>query len=250
MNPLPAAEVRRRGDRMRRRNNALAAVGGVAAALVVIAAPVAVITQQGTDDPSPPVATQTTEAPRVSWLQEIPADLDVAAGLAAGAETSDEPGVSQLTLCDQTAFDAERQTVDVAGAVSRGRPNTDESVLSRTLALYPDDAAAATAVADLRDAARSCPSAAGAADGDTTRTRVDNAQLAADESLVVTEGYYGDGDDYPSLGVDYVVVARTGNAVLVTVTPGITVDDQKIQDVQDDVTDVVSAMKAFSPEPD
>ena len=43
VNPLPAAEVRRRGDRLRRRNTVLATVGGVAAAAVFIGVPVAVV---------------------------------------------------------------------------------------------------------------------------------------------------------------------------------------------------------------
>ena len=36
--PLPAAEVRRRGTRLRRRNNALAAIGGVAAVAIIATA--------------------------------------------------------------------------------------------------------------------------------------------------------------------------------------------------------------------
>lgn len=245
--PLPASEVRRRGDRMRRRHNALAAVGGVAAALVVIATPVAIITQQGSDEPGPPIATQTAEDPQVSWLQEIPTDLDLTAGLDDDAEASDDPEVPQVTLCGQTAFDATSQTVDVAGAISRGISGSDEPEPKRTLALYPDDAAAEAAVADLRDAARFCTSTPGpgAADGDTTRTEVARGRLAADESLVITQGYYGDGDDYPSLGVDYYVVARTGNAVLVTSIPGIVVDPQTVQGEQERVADLVEAMAVF-----
>ncbi|HET9423219.1 MAG TPA: hypothetical protein VFO49_18925 [Nocardioides sp.] len=41
VNPMPAAEVRRRGDRLRRRNTALV-VGGAVAAVVLVAVPVAV----------------------------------------------------------------------------------------------------------------------------------------------------------------------------------------------------------------
>ena len=53
MNPLPASEVRRRGDRMRRRNTALATVGGVVAAAVFIGTPVALMSgnDNGTVDP-------------------------------------------------------------------------------------------------------------------------------------------------------------------------------------------------------
>ena len=46
VNPLPASEVRRRGDRMRRRNTTLATVGGVVAAAVFIGTPVALHERQ------------------------------------------------------------------------------------------------------------------------------------------------------------------------------------------------------------
>ena len=42
VNPMPAAEVRRRGDRLRRRNTARV-VGGAVAAVVLVAVPVAVL---------------------------------------------------------------------------------------------------------------------------------------------------------------------------------------------------------------
>lgn len=244
VNPLPASEVRRRGDRMRRRNNALAAVGGVAAALVVIATPVAIITQQGTDDPSPPVATQTTEAPQVSWRQEIPADLPLTAGLADGAETSEEPGVAQLTLCDQTAFDADLQTVDVTGATRRGAPNTDEPELNRTLALYPDAATAAEAVERLRDAVRSCGSQPGAGDITISHQLLDSV-LPADEAFILSSDYVAAGDDFAQ-EIDYFVVARTGNAVLLTSDLGTVPYDAQVSIEQERVADLVDAMQVFS----
>ena len=48
LHPLPASEVRRRGDRLRRRNTALAVAGGTVAAMTAIGVPVA-LSQDGTD---------------------------------------------------------------------------------------------------------------------------------------------------------------------------------------------------------
>ncbi len=62
MSPIPAAEVRRRGERLRRRNAALV-VGGAVAAIVLIAVPLAVVASGGEDDrgtpqPAAPVITE------------------------------------------------------------------------------------------------------------------------------------------------------------------------------------------------
>jgi len=242
VNPLPASEVRRRGDRMRRRNTALATVGGVAAALVVIATPIAVVANQSSpDQPDPPIATRPAPPDR---LQEIPADLDVAAGLD-GAETSGEPAVASLEVCGETAFDAGTGTVDVAGATYE-EPGTEHSI-GRTLALYPDDAAAQQATDRLRAGVAGCSFEPGALGGDTVRWESVEGRLPADESFVLTQGIYGDGDDYPSLGVDYFVVARSGNALLVTATMGVAPNDQQVGLEQDAVADLVDAMRVFSP---
>lgn len=244
VNPLPASEVRRRGDRMRRRHNTLAAVGGVAAALVVVATPLAVITQQGTDDSAPPIAPEPTRTAQVAWPQEIPADLDLAAGLADGAETSDEPGVPLLTLCDRTAFDADLGTVDVAGVISRGAPNTDEPELSRTLALYPDATAAAQAVDRLRDAVRACTSEAGTA-GDTIQHGLIASELQADEAFLYTDSYVAADEDFPQ-AISYYVVVRSGNAVLVTSDPSTVPWDQQVGVEQERVTDLVADLALFA----
>lgn len=242
VNPLPASEVRRRGDRMRRRNTALTTVGGVAAALVVIATPIAVVANQSSpEQPDPPIATRPAPPDR---LQEIPADLDVAAGLD-GARTSDEPAVATIEVCGETAFDAGAGTVDVAGATYE-EPGTEHSI-GRTLALYPDDAAAQQAADRLRDGAAGCSSEPGAAEGDTVRWDSVEGELPADESFVLTQGFYGDGEDYPGLGVDHYVVARTGNALLVTLATGVAPNDQQVGLEQDAVADLVGAMRVFAP---
>ncbi|HTW18125.1 MAG TPA: hypothetical protein VMF51_23570 [Nocardioides sp.] len=241
VNPLPASEVRRRGDRMRRRNTALATVGGVAAALVVIATPIAVVADQSSpEQPDPPIATR--PAPP-EWLQEIPGDLDVAAGLD-GTETTDEPAVASIAICGETAFDAGAGTVDVAGAAYE-ETGTEHSI-GRTLALYPDDAAAGAAMNDLRDATEACDSAPFGTVGDTVRWERVEGGLPTDESFALTQGFYGEGEDYPTQA-DYFVVARTGNALLVTSATGVAPNDQQVGLEQDAVADLVESMQVFSP---
>lgn len=246
VNPLPASEVRRRGDRMRRRNNTLAAVGGVAAALVVIATPLAVVANQSTDEPvDPPIATQPTQA---EWLQEIPADVDVSLGIQ-GTDTSQDPEpqdgpLATLAVCGETAFDG-RDAVDASSASYQ--VENSELRIERTLALYPTGPDAGAALDELRTAVADCPTTPGAADGDRVVLELEQSDLAADESFLVTESFFGGGEDFPQL-VDYYIVARTGNALLVTHTAGIA-DDPSVDEVQaeqDAVADVVEQMKAFS----
>lgn len=245
MHALPASEVRRRGDRMRRRNNTLATVGGVAAALVAIATPLAIVTNQGgpTDSDSP-IAGQPTE---IAWKQEIPDSVDVSTGLPQGAETSGTAQVDSITICDATAFDAADGTVAVAGA-SWAPPEGGGLTRDRTLAVYRDGASARAALDKLTSAVSDCPTTRGAADGDRVEQALTTGQLNGDASVVVTQGFYGEGDDYPSLGTDYYVLALTGNALLVTHSASVP-DDPSVEELdaeQQLVTDLVGQMQVFS----
>src|SRR5688572_3820996 len=86
VNPLPAAEVRRRGNRMRRRNNAVAAIAGVAA-VAIVAVPLGMYAANGDGrsleppplDPGPSRTTESTVEPQ--WRQQIPAGFPLAEGL-------------------------------------------------------------------------------------------------------------------------------------------------------------------------
>jgi hypothetical protein len=145
MTPLPAAEVRRRGTRLRRRNNALAAVGGLAV-IAAIAAPLAVLAgNQGSSDPDP-------APPGHHWVQEVPADYPLAAGLPGAPEVTAEPGAADVELCQEPVWTTDG-TIDVAGAsYSEG-----EGQSGRTLAMYADDTAAERAITAIRGAVEACP---------------------------------------------------------------------------------------------
>jgi hypothetical protein len=167
VNPLPASEVRRRGNRMRRRNNALAAVGGLAA-VALIAVPLA-ITASGDDrtgiDPANPSPTGTTDpAVTAAWVQEIPESFPLTDGF---PETNGDDG-SPVTVEHPTDLEVfppcfglgdERSlpapTVDKAGVDYRGE---SEDTRQAVLALYQDQDAASSALTQLEEDVAGCPS--------------------------------------------------------------------------------------------
>ncbi|MTB94928.1 hypothetical protein GGQ22_07500 [Nocardioides sp. zg-579] len=199
VNPLPAAEVRRRGDRRRRRTTALATVGGVAAALVAVGVPLG-LARSGADDgreisPAPPAT---------SWLQEVPAEYPLAAGLR-GGPVEDE-GVRDL---DQCAAD----TWDLGRSVARADASTGdvEGFHGRTLAVYADADAATAALRRVRTTVEGC-----AADpvGPLSYVVTDEDPGGAEaETVVVVE----QAETEPGLLSDLTLtrLSRDGNAVLV-----------------------------------
>ncbi|WP_435743482.1 hypothetical protein [Nocardioides sp. SYSU DS0663] len=213
MNPMPASEVRRRGDRMRRRNTALATVGGAVAALAVVAVPLAVVNGDEPDREIQP-------APSVEWRQEVPEGFPLGAGL--GGQAIDEPALDAATPCG-TPFWTDTGTVDVA---RESRGDGVESRSGRTLALYPDADAAAQAVDDIRGAVADCPEQP--VTDDTTRvTEVLDRDLATEESFVVVDRVRFDDGSWADLTTTQ--VARTGNAVLLDQGFGSAAEDQAVE---------------------
>lgn len=258
MNPLPAAEVRRRGDRMRRRNTTLASVGGVAAALVAIATPLAVVA--GQDEPSDGSGFVATNTPaEVSWLKAIPESFPLTDGIGGDdpeAESRTEEGnasvgVDDVSFCGVPAWTATSNDpvgppVDVLGA-SYAEPNTGSSNL-RTLALYEDGATAQQAFTALRDAAQECPEWQNQ-HGDTRLVEVVEANLGGEDSFVVVDQVRAEGEEFPANGGDMFQVVRTGNAMLVTMSP--VVNGQELIETELErqarfVAPVAAAMDAFA----
>lgn len=197
MHPLPAAEVRRRGDRLRRRNVALSTVGGVAAVLTAIAVPVG-IAQSGSADrevqPAPPT---------VEWLQEAPAGFPLDAGLT--GEVRGDDGVRPLEQCAP-------DTWALAGAVDLVRVSLGDGVegfAGRTLAVYPDPDAAGAALERVRSTVEGCEAAAS-----DLRYTVGGEDLGGTEAetLVVTEQAELEPGTFSDL--TFTRLSRDGNAVL------------------------------------
>lgn len=219
VNPLPASEVRRRGDRMRRRNTALATVGGVAAAIVAVGVPVGLVQAGSSGDgreisPAPP---------SVTWLQEVPQGFPLDAGYGPGSAT-DEVAPAIPDACG-TPFWSTDGTTDVAGATVSG----GEAFDARTLMVYPDDAAAERALAGIREAVADCPEQTEPDEGpDTTLVHeVLDQDLPTEESFVfVQRARFDDGlvSDATITGI-----GRSGNALLVDQSYSSAGDDRSVE---------------------
>ncbi|MCW2766051.1 MAG: hypothetical protein JWO11_2010 [Nocardioides sp.] len=164
VNPLPASEVRRRGDRMRRRNTALATVGTIAAAVIVIATPLAVVANHDTDG-APPIAPQPTRTTdQTAWLQAVPSDFPLAEGFPA-TNGSDGSPVTVQPPTDLEVFppcfgrgdkrSTPAPTLDKAGVEYAGE---SEDQRRAVLAVYPDQDAATAALTQLQDDVAGCRS--------------------------------------------------------------------------------------------
>lgn len=220
VNPLPAAEVRRRGTRMRRRNNALAAIAGVAA-VAIVAVPLGMYAAGNGPAPEPaplnPSPTRTTDTPVTSWRQAVPPGFPLTEGFPATnandgspVTASDQPALAEITLCGVPAWSTTAagpiRAQDAAGVSYAGE---SEDSRARTLAVYENDHAAEQALAGLRAALENCPV-------DRTGSRapqqydVSEADLG-DEAFTFTQrsrdgaGFMGDLSVYQ--------VVRVGNAV-------------------------------------
>lgn len=246
MNPLPAADVRRRGDKIRRRNNALATVGGIAA-VAVIATPFAIFA--GGQDSSTPQPVD----PPVEWVETIPADFPLDDGLGVGgdpAHVGTEEGevvFSTIVICDQEVWTPTNPaTTDVLGAVwSDGIEGGEQ----RTLALYPDADAARTALDDMRSAVTSCPEPTGGGDAIVP---VPLVASAGDDGLAYMDQYRDSAG--PTGEGNAFVMTRVGNALLLDKTYfGGAGSMDVAQDTVDQLTEraagVVAEMCVFSATP-
>ena len=196
MNPLPASEVRRRGTRMRRRNNALAAIGGVAA-VAIIATPLAMAATTTRTDTTPPV---TNPSPSVTWVQEIPDDIPLTAGM---PRATLEDGYEPLADADACAGlgwspDGPPAAVDL----QRVYQTENEGGWERTLAVYADEDAARQSLLDLQSRVQEC---AASTEGEVRSTEAVSSDAS---SLVYIDRISEAGDMFAHQ------VVQVGNALL------------------------------------
>ena len=177
MNPMPAAEVRRRGDRIRRRNNAIATVGGLAV-IAAIATPFAVVAAGGNQSQQP---VSPADRPPNGWTTTVPAGFDLGA-LPAGAgftfDVRDESVVDNVRVCGEEAYSTSTSS-DTSGALW-GEGNSEGSA-GRTLAVYADEDAARAALDDLRQAVLDCPE-----DGELVNAEADLQVPGAEDAFLWT----------------------------------------------------------------
>ena len=266
--PLPAAEVRRRGDRLRRRRNTLLAVASAVAVAAVIVTPLALAGDNDragrdpgfstrTPTPSPAPTASTTVEVDGAWLAGIPADFPLAAGYPARngdgtpVEVTEVGGSLPLMLCGREVA-TDGAVLDAAQAAY----TAPEDARSRDLVLYESGDAARLALTTVRSSLEGC---AEETIGDTDQVRAEFPYDAGDDSFGWTERYRTDGAFDSGLTVYQVV--RVGNGLLLATTygegggPGDPVDpvdpvDKVARATATDADPVVEAMNLFAEHPD
>ncbi len=243
--PLPAAEVRRLGDRMRRRRNTVTAVSA-AAVLTVIATGTVFTSQQmgGT----PPVAPSTSIAPTTEsfptpgesptpdsspseptepdWATQIPDDFPLRTGLpdpgddVADWEESrqtDAPWHGLPCPTNERAFttvlEADAERTD-AWTITVQPP---AEVISRHLVLYPDGTTAEQAFSEIRTVAEGCGPQE--AVPDLTEFRYSDAEVQyGDHPGLLLGGaeYLAETGELTGVSRSMNMLVRVGNAVLLT----------------------------------
>lgn len=233
--PLPAEEVRHRGDRLRRRRQLLAGAGAsLAVALVVGVGVGATATGNLSAGPTPPLATQTsshapgpskspapwpsTTSGPVTWRTEIPDGFPLDSGLPEPRFDEQQqigPAAEVAALPTLTACD--RAVPMATGAEDRlgVRWSAPEDVRNRQLYTYPDPQTAQARLEGVVDLFRRCPEETAGEDSPTTTTRNEVREVSVgDEGYVVVQTFEYDGTPVPGLQVLHLV--RVGNALLVT----------------------------------
>jgi hypothetical protein len=211
MSPLPASEVRRRGDRMRRRRHGLQALG-TAAGVGVIASGAA-LAMTAFDNPTREDATSVAAAPEGGWLHEIPTHYALDRGYPdARPPESQQHGPSQkfapltvqgIKACGAVGYPS-AEPVDSLGTLW----NAPEDFRARELTIYPDATTASSVVTELADAWQACPTETLPDPPFELTTSVERGTVG-DESWTVVKG----AGSAPQLEVFNLV--RVGNAVLV-----------------------------------
>ncbi len=244
MNPLPPADVRRQGERLRRRNNALAGAGA-ALAVAVIVTPIAVLSTGGDGDAGPDPA----RPAGVDWVTTIPARFPVDDGMGgdSGIPTqvgtdvvSGEQVLPAINLCGTDVW-SPTDAADTLGATWSDRVEGGEQ---RTLALYADDATAERSLSRVAAAVEGCtPSGSAAVPAPL------DSDLAEQSTAWVLQ-YLDSGR--PTGDTDVWQVARVGNALLLdkTYVPDADpeVSQQTVTLLAERAAGVVDAMCVFAAE--
>ena len=243
--PVPPAEVRRRGDRLRRRNQVFTTVGSVAAALVLIGTPLAIATSGADDDRAPDVA----PAPSGGWRQEVPADWPLASGMPEDTLVVDDFSAEAPGPCGDEAWSpaSPSPAADALSAIYRGVDT--EGSEQRTIAVYADADAAAASVEAVRDQLAACE----APSGGFAIEAVEVPSALGEDSLTFVNRWYDESGE-PTGEAHVHQVVQVGNAVLYAtghflggMQPAVV--DETVRDLQVDTAYTVTAMCLFALDP-
>ncbi len=241
VHPLPASEVRRRGDRLRRRRTALATVGIVTAVGVLVATPLALVA--GGDDSSRPIDPAAPST--VEWRTTVPDDFPLASGMPDGAERSADYAQQVVGPCGGPGFTAEG-ALDTEDVIWTDGVEASEQ---RALAVYADDTAAAAALDDVREQLGACEEPSKR--GDSIAAAEQPSDLG-EESFVFVNEWWFDGERSGDAHVHQLV--RVGNALLFDNAnfggagdPAVV--DLTVEQVRSDAAYAVSSMCVFAADP-
>lgn len=221
--PLPAAEVRRRGDRMRRRRTALS-VAGATVAVALIASGGLFVGQNLTGSaPDRGPATQApSPTPTTSWLTEIPEGMSITDEL---SEPGGDNGAREVTteadapwMLDPCRDGGSADDPVRTDFLSVGQPGPARFE-GRQLGVYENADVAKEAMGGFRDEIGECQ--VYVADDGISEARTlpyGGAVPGADESLVVVDHAYTSGLKM-TLATHFLAV-RVGNAVFLMVLDG------------------------------
>jgi hypothetical protein len=222
MNPMPASEVRRRGDRIRRRNNVLTAAGGIAA-VAVIAAPFAVFGGGSSSPDKIAPAPQPTE-----WVQEIPQDFPLTDQMPASTKERDGYEQQHVDVCEDQSWSAE----GVADVRQATYTDPSEGGSDRVLGVYPSEREATLALESTAARVQAC-----ALETEDARQRsVDVLPSAIGDASVVYTNHMSDAGD-----MFVVQLVQVGNAILQDSTYSFGGGDPQVVQQMADLLETTSA---------
>ena len=229
--PLPAAEVRRRGDRMRRRRTLAAATGATLAVALVVSGGLALgggLTTGSAPAPVPPAGqspsgsaepTPTpTPSPDGDWRTSIPAGFPLAEDLADLVSNSEEQvaGPGRDVRVFDVPFRACDRSADLGAPADSlaVRHTAPEWFDGRVLQAYGDEAIARAVLEELLAVYANCPKEVFEGPPDTVAVSTVRPVPLGEEGYLVTRTFSVDDLRVPGLELLYLV--RVGNALLVT----------------------------------
>lgn len=234
--PLPAHEVRRRGDRLRHRRRAWQ-VAGAAAAVAIVVGGGAMLSGPDRTPRELPITHPTTR-PAISTV--IPSGLPITNGwtdpggdgsIRVGGST---PALGDIPYCGRTAYPVAAQADRLTA-----RYQAPEDFRTRELTTYADVATARRALATFRTAVEGC---SGAQEGPTATRYRTRPGAFGDESFAVL-AYPQDAN---AIGIESIVVARLGNALVVSTRADEGRADQVAQQADTDGRDLTALLRALA----
>jgi len=204
MNPLPAPEIRRRGDRLRRRRIGLVAGGVALLAVLAVGSPLL----GGSDDRARDLQPAPAPTGDAGWITTVPDDFPLADGFPQPSEVRTQEDPELEPVCGHWQVTAEEiKVVHYTGE--------SEDSAQRVLMLFKDSDAARAQFAALRSSTTSCDPIPGAP-GSHEETSygpvpLDHVARGAEETYAFSEQIRH--DDGLVSDLTLVEVSRTGNAL-------------------------------------